>query len=72
MLRCNRIDLIREGVDLVIRIGALSDSSLVVRKLGDLRRVLVASPGYLAQHGVTQSPADLSKHNSVRFAEAHC
>ncbi len=63
-----RIDLIREGVDLVIRVGALADSSLVVRKLGELRRVLAASPEYLDRRGVPRHPAELCEHNGIRFA----
>jgi len=63
-----RVDLIRAGVDLAIRLGPLPDSSLLARKLGDLRRVLVAAPEYLAQYGVPRQPSDLAQHNSIRFA----
>jgi DNA-binding transcriptional LysR family regulator len=63
-----RVDLIRADVDLAIRLGTLPDSSLLARKLGDLRRVLVASPEYLARHGVPRRPSDLSEHNGIRFA----
>lgn len=63
-----RVDLIRAGVDVAIRLGTLPDSSLLARKIGDLRRVLVASPEYLAHHGVPRRPADLADHNGIRFA----
>lgn len=59
------VDLVSEGFDLAIRIGALEDSSLVARKLAPNRRVLCASPAYLAQHGEPQSPADLAAHECL-------
>lgn len=62
-----RIDLVREDVDLVVRLGALGDSSLVARRLGQAQRLLVASPGYLASHGTPHSPQDLARHNGIRF-----
>jgi DNA-binding transcriptional LysR family regulator len=55
-------DVIAEGIDLVVRIGALRDSRLVARKLCSNRRVLVASPEYLARRGTPQRPEDLSAH----------
>ena len=69
-----RIDIVEEGYDIAIRIGALPDSSLVTRTLAPSRRVLCAAPAYLAQHGVPQTPADLADHNclghsSMRSAE---
>ncbi|MCK6394762.1 LysR family transcriptional regulator [Zoogloea sp.] len=53
------IDLVREGVDCVVRIGALQDSSLVVRSLGRIALINCASPGYLREHGEPRHPADL-------------
>ncbi|MFC5696248.1 LysR family transcriptional regulator [Pseudomonas sp. GCM10022186] len=61
------VDIIAEGYDLAIRVGELSDSRLVARKLGDHRRILCASPGYLEEHGVPGSPADLAAHNCLGF-----
>lgn len=58
------VDLINEGIDCAIRIGELSDSSLVSVRLGEMRRVVVASPAYLVAHGVPRSPADLARHNA--------
>jgi len=61
------VDLIEEGLDLAIRIGALSDSRLIARRLCMNQRVLVASPSYVAQHGSPNTPADLSAHEAVIF-----
>ncbi|MGR3376528.1 LysR family transcriptional regulator [Salipiger abyssi] len=61
-----RINLIDEGVDLVVRIGALSDDAdLVARRLGRQRLVLCASPAYLAAHGTPGSPAALTEHDCI-------
>lgn len=54
------IDLVQEGVDCAIRVGALRDSSLIVRRLGHLALINCASPAYLAEHGVPQTPGDLA------------
>ena len=59
------VDLLNEGVDCAVRIGELADSSLASSKLGEMRRVVVASPDYLARHGVPLTPADLSAHNCL-------
>lgn len=61
------IDLYQERADVAIRAGKLPDSSLMARKILEIRRVVVASPGYLARHGVPQVPADLVDHNCLRF-----
>ena len=61
------VDLLEEGLDLVIRIGELSDSSLIARKLAVTRRVVVASDGYLKARGRPQQPRDLAHHNSLVF-----
>src|SRR5499427_1559214 len=59
----NRIvDLVGENVDVSLRMGPLNDSGLVSRKIVDLRRVVCASPGYLARHGRPVEPADLARH----------
>ena len=60
-------DIVNEGIDVAIRIGALDDSSLVGVKLADNRRVVVASPAYLKAHGVPGKPADLANHNCLTF-----
>jgi DNA-binding transcriptional LysR family regulator len=56
------VDLIDEGFDLAVRIANLPDSSLVSRHVGDVRRMLVASPGYLSKHGSPKTPEDLKTH----------
>lgn len=61
------VNLVDEGLDLALRIGALPDTADVARKLGMTRRVLVASPAYLAQAGMPQKPADLSHHRLISF-----
>lgn len=61
------VDLLEEGIDVAIRIGPLPDSSLVAMPLGSMRRVVCASPDYLARHGRPQSLADLAGHRCIRF-----
>lgn len=56
-------DLIAERIDVALRVGTLSDSSLVARKLGQTRMLLCASPAYLARKGTPRSPADLLEHD---------
>jgi DNA-binding transcriptional LysR family regulator len=56
------VDLIDEGFDLAVRIANLPDSSLVSRHVGDVRRMLVASPAYLSKHGIPKTPEDLKTH----------
>ena len=59
-------NLVEEGIDLALRVADLPDSSLVaVRVGGDVKRVVVASPGYLAAHPEINEPADLARHNIV-------
>ena len=59
------VDLVSEGFDLAIRIGALDDSTLVARSLAPNRWVLVASPDYLARRGRPQLPSDLEAHDCL-------
>lgn len=61
------VNLVREGVDCVIRAGAAEDSSLVMRKLPDLQEITCASPAYLAEHGVPKGIEDLAGHRAVGF-----
>jgi DNA-binding transcriptional LysR family regulator len=59
------VDLVEEGLDLGVRIGRLADSGLVARRVGAVRRVLVASPAYLVGRGAPQRPGDLAAHDIV-------
>ncbi|WP_131114895.1 LysR family transcriptional regulator [Lichenihabitans psoromatis] len=64
------IDLVREGVDCVVRAGALIDSDMVVRRLGSMEEMTVASPAYLARHGIPASPETLAGHEMVGFVSS--
>ncbi|WJF89238.1 LysR family transcriptional regulator [Paraburkholderia bonniea] len=59
------VDLVNEGFDCAVRLGALPDSSLVSLRLGENRRVCVASPDYLARRGAPVTLADLAQHNCL-------
>jgi DNA-binding transcriptional LysR family regulator len=59
------LDLIDEALDVAVRIGALSDSSLLVRRVGEVRRLVVASPEYLARRGTPAKPAELAAHDTI-------
>jgi len=59
------VDMIADNVDCVIRVGEISDQSLVARRIGHLAFVNVASPGYLRRHGVPMHPHDLEKSHRV-------
>ncbi|HYH39658.1 MAG TPA: LysR family transcriptional regulator [Azospirillum sp.] len=61
------IDLIQEGVDCVIRVGELSDSSLVARRVGAMQQITCASPAYLAEHGEPRTIEDLERHVAVNY-----
>ncbi|MES2752858.1 MAG: LysR family transcriptional regulator [Pseudomonadota bacterium] len=61
------INLVEEGVDLAVRIGHLADSSVVARTVGDMRRVVVASPRYLKTRGRPLKPSDLAGHDIIQF-----
>ncbi|MFQ2271005.1 LysR family transcriptional regulator [Aeromonas enteropelogenes] len=57
-----QLDLVGEGYDLALRAAPLKDSSLICRRIGEVARYLVASPGYLARHGMPQRLAELAHH----------
>ena len=59
------VDLIEEGIDAALRIGTLANLTLVARRLGEVRRVTVASPAYLDRRGTPQVPADLAGHELI-------
>lgn len=64
------VDLVREGVDCVVRAGEPRDSSLVTRRLALVPQVTCASPAYLAAHGTPLTPSDLAQHIGVNFFSA--
>jgi DNA-binding transcriptional LysR family regulator len=61
------VNLVEEGVDVALRVGNLPDSSLVATKVGAVRRILVASPCYLAARGAPREPDDLRLHSIIAF-----
>jgi DNA-binding transcriptional LysR family regulator len=63
------VDLVNEGVDCAIRVGELTDSSLVSIRLAENRRMVVASPDYLARQGTPQTLAELSRHNCLSLGQ---
>lgn len=63
-----RVDLVHEGFDCVIRAGALRESGLVARPLGELVQINVASPAYLAAFGTPRTLEDLAHHRLVRYS----
>ncbi len=63
------VRLVDEGIDVAVRIGDLSDSSLHALKVAEVQRVLVASPAYLASHGVPENVPALHDHNLISFIE---
>jgi DNA-binding transcriptional LysR family regulator len=63
------VDLVNEGIDCAVRIGELSDSSLVSAKLGEMPRAVVASPDYLAHNGTPLTLADLAGHNCLSLSQ---
>jgi DNA-binding transcriptional LysR family regulator len=64
------VDLIGGGYDLAVRIGNLADSSLIARRIAPVRRVVLASPAYLAERGRPEHPRELSGHDVVIYANA--
>ncbi len=62
------VNLTEDSVDCALRVGPLTDSGLLARRVGDLALINVASPAYLAQHGTPRTPADLPAHWAVNYA----
>ena len=63
------VHLLDEGFDLALRIAHLPDSGLTAVRVGHVRRVVIASPQYLAEHGVPRRPADLAQHQAMGFSQ---
>ncbi|MGF6879011.1 LysR family transcriptional regulator [Paraburkholderia sp. MM5477-R1] len=64
------VDLVREGIDCVLRAGVLQDSSMVGRRVAQLQQVTVASPAYLATYGEPADPDALSTHRAVNYVSS--
>lgn len=68
MLSEGVVDFIEEGIDLAIRVGRIGSTNLVARRIGSARRVVAASPAYLARGGVPMHPRDLARHACLSYA----
>ncbi len=64
------VDLVEEGIDVAFRMGILPDSTLIARRLCSSPLVTVATPDYLATHGVPAHPRDLKHHNYIRYSDS--
>ena len=62
-----KIDLVEDGLDLAIRIGALPQSDLIARKIGGVHSVVCAAPAYIARHGAPRTPAELAGHACLGY-----
>ncbi|MCW3473854.1 LysR family transcriptional regulator [Limobrevibacterium gyesilva] len=67
MLADDVVDMVQMGLDLSIRVGAVTDASLVARRVGSTASIAVAAPAYLARRGEPQHPADLTAHECIIF-----
>jgi DNA-binding transcriptional LysR family regulator len=65
VLTNRNLDLVEEGLDIAVRIGPLTESGLIARRVGQVSRVLTASPRYIARCGRPRTPKDLAKHDVV-------
>lgn len=61
------VDLVRDGVDCVIRVGRPDDSGMIMRRLGEIPEITCASPAYLERHGIPHDPANLQGHQMIGF-----
>lgn len=61
------VNLINEGVDCAVRVGQVTDPTLIARRIGSMRFVTCAAPSYLAQHGMPTHPQDLKRHRCINY-----
>lgn len=59
------VDIVGEGFDIALRFGAVTDSTLRIRSLGEFQRIVCAAPSYIAAHGAPKEPGDLAGHNCL-------
>lgn len=62
-----KIDLVDEGIDLALRMGALADSNMTARRIAEARRRVIGTPEYFKRHGIPKEPADLLAHRAVIY-----
>ncbi|MGC6389960.1 LysR family transcriptional regulator [Ewingella sp. S1.OA.A_B6] len=65
----HRVDVVREGFDCVVRVGAMKDSGLIARPLGEFSIINCASPGYLQRYGTPEHPDQLTQHAMVHYEQ---
>lgn len=65
LLDDGNIDLVEEGAEVALRMGKLASSNLTARKIGQCRRIVVATPSYLEKHGTPKEPRDLVEHAAI-------
>jgi DNA-binding transcriptional LysR family regulator len=63
----HHLDLVNEGIDVSLRMGAMPDSNMTARRIAEGRRIVVATPTYLQRHGTPKSPGDLVSHQAVIY-----
>ncbi|MEH2474097.1 DNA-binding transcriptional LysR family regulator [Nitrobacteraceae bacterium AZCC 2161] len=61
------VDLVNEGIDVSLRMGAMPDSNMTARRIAEGRRIIVATPAYLQRHGTPTSPGELISHEAVIY-----
>jgi DNA-binding transcriptional LysR family regulator len=61
------VDLVNEGIDVALRMGAMPDSNMTARRLAESRRIVVATPAYLERHGTPTSPGELISHQAIIY-----
>jgi DNA-binding transcriptional LysR family regulator len=67
MLDDRHVDLVNEGIDVALRMGAMPDSNMTARRIAEGRRIVVATPAYLERHGTPASPGELISHQAVIY-----
>ena len=69
MLDDRNIDLVREGIDVALRMGKLADSSLTARRIATCRHVVLGTPAYFERTGLPTTPSDLAVHQAVIYGQ---